>query len=107
MIANGFSDDGLVYVSRYDEGVGFYDINKGKLVIPCAYDNCTYEFKLCEGLVALKKDGKAGFVNADNRVIIPFIYDDAYEFSEGFAVVERYGKCGYVDRYGNDTFNVQ
>ncbi len=107
LIANGFSDDGLVYVSRYDEGVGFYDINKGKLVIPCAYDNCTYEFKLCEGLVALKKDGKAGFVNADNRVIIPFIYDDAYEFSEGFAVVERYGKCGYVDRYGNDTFNVQ
>lgn len=107
LIANGFSDDGLVYVSRNGEGVGFYDINKGKLVIPCIYKSCTYEFRLCEGLVALKKDGKAGFVNADNIVIIPFVYDDAYEFSEGFAVVERFGKFGYVDRYGNDTFNIK
>lgn len=106
LIANGFSNDGLVYV-RNNEGCGFFDINKGEQVIPCIYENCTYEFKLCEGLVALKKDGKAGFVNADNRIIIPFVYDDAYEFSEGFAVVERYGKYGYVDRYGNDTFNVQ
>ena len=107
LIANGFSNDGLIYVRRNNEGCGFFDINKGKLVIPCIYENCTYEFKLSEGLVALKKDGKAGFVNADNKYIIPFVYDDACEFSEGFAVVERYGRYGYVDRYGNDTFNIQ
>ncbi len=104
LIAHGFSNDGLVYVSRYGEGDGFFNIKKGELAIPCEYESCSYSFKLCEGLVPMKKHGKAGFLNSDNETVIPFIYDDADDFSEGFAVVERYGKYGYVDRYGNDTF---
>lgn len=104
LIAHGYSNDGLVYVRRYGEGAGFFNIKKGELAIPCEYENCSSSFKLCEGLVPMKKHGKAGFINSDNETIIPFIYDDAYDFSEGFAVVERYGKYGYVDRYGNDTF---
>jgi hypothetical protein len=51
--------------------------------------------------------------NARSFVIItdikrktPFIYDAAYGFSKGFAVVMRYGEYGYVYRYGNDTFSI-
>lgn len=46
-----------------------------------------------------------GYINENNQNVIPFIYDQANDFSEGFAVVKRYGKYGYVDRYGYDTFN--
>lgn len=46
-----------------------------------------------------------GYINEYNQTIIPFVYDEAGAFSEGFAVVQRYGKYGYVDRYGHDTFN--
>lgn len=104
LIAHGHSGDGLVFVRRYGEGAGFFNIKKGELAIPCEYEYSGYKFKLCEGLVSMKKHGKAGFINSDNETIIPFIYDYADDFSEGFAVVERYGKYGYVDRYGNDTF---
>lgn len=58
-----------------------------------------------EGLVAVKKDGKWGYVSTSNKIIIPFLYDYASRFSEGLGKVKRYGKYGYVDRYGNDTFN--
>ena len=43
-------------------------------------------------------------LDKEGNVVIPFIYDKASDFSEGFAVVKRYGKYGYVDRYGHDTF---
>ena len=46
-----------------------------------------------------------GCINDSNQVVISFIYDEVDEFSEGFAVVQRYGKYGYVDRYGHDTFS--
>lgn len=40
-----------------------------------------------------------------NQLVIPYNYDGARDFHEGFSVVEKYGKYGYVDRYGTDTFN--
>ena len=105
LIAHGFSDDGLFWVSQGAEKNGFYNIRTGRLTVPCEYD--IDGFKFCEGLKAVKKSGKCGFINPSNEVVIPFNYDDADDFSEGFAVVERYGKYGYVDRYGNDTFSFQ
>lgn len=84
---------------------GFADKATGQIVIPPIYEtNLDWSFN--EGLIPVKKDGKFGFINEHNQIVIPFIYDDAYAFSEGFAVVERYGKDGYVDRFGHDTFNL-
>ena len=42
-----------------------------------------------EGLAAVKKDGKWGYINAENEVVVPFQYDLAGEFSEGYAVVAQ------------------
>ena len=52
----------------------------------------------------VKKNGKYGYINENNEIIIPFVYDSASQFSEGFAIVEKFGKPGFVDRYGVDTF---
>lgn len=97
--------DGLIWVSQGSDKDGFYDISSNCLAIPCIYG--IRPEKISEGLVSAKKDGKYGFINTRNATVIPFIYDVADNFSEGFAVVVRYGKYGYIDRYGNDTFSIK
>src|SRR5690606_4274692 len=73
-----------------------------------SYENCTeyiYEFiniedpalsiaaEYCgahifsEGLAAVKKDGKWGFIDADNQPVIDFQYDYARSFRQGQAIV--------------------
>ncbi len=74
----------------------------------------TYEDGLwfTEGLAAVKKDGKWGYIDMDGEVVIDFIYDDAGVFSEGYAVVgtrsvSEYdydiSTYGMIDKEGNYT----
>ena len=49
-----------------------------------------------------KKDGKYGFVNKDNVVVVNYIYDDATEQNEyGFSAVKKNGVWGVIDQKGN------
>lgn len=72
-------------------------------------------------LAAVKKDGKWGYIDKDNKVVIPFQFDLAYSFSEGYAVVAKssrqetydegtewestntYYKMGFIDKTGKYT----
>lgn len=65
-----------------------------------------------EDLSAVKKDGKWGYINKDNQVVIPYIYDYACSFNEGLAIVAEITehqfytstyKLGFVDLEGNYT----
>ena len=40
-----------------------------------------------EGLAAVKRDGKWGYIDTEGQTVIPFQYERAYDFSEGYAVV--------------------
>ena len=40
-----------------------------------------------DGLAPVKKNGKWGYINTDNKVVIPFQYDIAGVFQEGYAIV--------------------
>lgn len=40
-----------------------------------------------DGLAPAKQNGKWGYINTDNEVVIPFQYDVAGIFNEGYAVV--------------------
>ena len=40
-----------------------------------------------DGLAPVKQNGKWGYINAENEVVVPFQYDLAGTFSEGYAVV--------------------
>ena len=42
-----------------------------------------------EGLVAIKKNNKFGFVNRNGNLIIPFIYDIAIDFHEGLVAIKK------------------
>ena len=102
-IANGF--DEKYALIEINGNVGFAKKATGQIIIPLVYEIGLKGWSFNEGLIPVKKDGKFGFINEHNQIVIPFIYDDASAFSEGFAVVQRYGKEGYVDRFGRDTFN--
>lgn len=65
-----------------------------------------------EDLAAVKKNGKWGYIDTDNKIVIPFQYELAYDFSEGYAIVSpssrqaEYGKVyelGFIDKAGKYT----
>jgi len=79
---------------------GFLDSRNNELLIPFAYDDAN---SFSEGLAAVKKSGKWGYIDKTGREAIPFIYDDADDansFSEGLAAVKKGGKRGYIDKTG-------
>lgn len=102
-IANGFDDKYVVVGLNGKYGMARKET--GEVVVPIIYEKIGWPWAFKEGVISVKKDGKMGCINDNNQVVIPFVYDEVDEFSEGFAVVQRYGKYGYVDRYGHDTFS--
>ena len=55
-------------------------------------------FENTEGLAYHGKNGKYGFIDQSGNFVIPSIYDDASNFSEGFAAVKQKGKWGYISK---------
>ena len=53
-----------------------------------------------EGLGARFMDGRWGFVDEADRVVIPPMFDFAMSFSNGLAAVEISGMWGFIDRSG-------
>ena len=46
----------------------------------------------------MELDEKCGYIDPENNVVIPFEYETAMSFSEGYASVVKGGKCGYIDK---------
>lgn len=42
-----------------------------------------------DGLAAVKKNGKWGYIDEEGKVVIPFQYELAYDFNEGLAIVAK------------------
>ncbi len=90
---------------------GFVNVNSGKIVIDAKDNNYTYAWLFSEGLAAVVKEGKIGFINAQNEVVIPFqftyakarsVFIDGYAFHDDYSImVNAEGKLGIIDRQGN------
>ena len=51
-----------------------------------------------EGLIPVKKDGRAGYINLKGETIIPFIYQKALSFNNGLAGVKKDGYWGVINK---------
>lgn len=51
--------------------------------------------------LAVDKQGRYGFLDASGAAAVPFLYENARDFSEGLAAVCLDGKWGYIDTQGN------
>jgi hypothetical protein len=48
-------------------------------------------------LAPVKKDGKWGYINKNNEMVIPFLFMEAKRFYNGFASVKLSGENHYSD----------
>lgn len=65
--------------------------------IECKYNNA-HDFS--DGLALVKLNGMCGFINEKGDVVVPLIYDDATDFENGQARVQRYGQWTVIDTSG-------
>ena len=107
---------------KIDSSKPKYGIAKdGKLLVQCEYEDGCMNF--CNGVVALKKDGKWGYFDDNGNQIIDFICEpftskilyggwwkntsDITEYpflsTNGYIPVKIDGQCGYYDTQGNEV----
>ena len=104
--AGDFSD-GVAVVSTFNET--FVIDKQGERKFNLDHDNINWMFGNVE--IAKMKDsrlrffdsssGGFGFLDANGNIVIPGIFDDVSDFSEGFALVCRGDKYAFIDVDGN------
>lgn len=50
--------------------------------------------------IHVDKKGKVGFADSNGNVVIKCVYESAYPFSDGYAIVTKSGKSGIIDASG-------
>lgn len=66
-------------------GLWGYQDYRGKWIIPPMYEDANAFF---HGIASVKHNGKYGYINAQNRIVVDFIYDYAYSIgADGHAAV--------------------
>jgi hypothetical protein len=59
-----------------------------------------------EDMVCVIKNGKYGFVDKLNKIIIPFQYDGSDNFYNGIAIIKEKNKYGAIDKAGKTVIPV-
>ena len=59
------------------------------------------------GLAAVSKKGKSGFINKKGKEVIGLRYDSAESFQDGLAVVSKKGKYGCIDKNGKEIIKLK
>lgn len=113
----GSFQDGLAcVVVKTSEGYKTGFINEENLfVIPPSYDFASPEYKYLqfnEGLVQVSRQGKWGYVDGRNRIVVPFRYGVAKSFREGLAAVSyehSYLNAPwiFINRRGEEIFRLK
>lgn len=101
-----FFSEGLAWVAD-DNNNGLYIDKEGNRIIEGNNGAIGTTFR--NGLARAVKDignnsnhiYKYGFINKNGEIAIDFIYDDAFDFLDGLAPVEKDGKAGFIDTKGN------
>lgn len=75
--------------------------NKLKIneIAPFIYDEA---YAFAEGLAAVKRDGKWGYINEDGKEVITCKYDHIFDFKDGVAFVQQGSEWKYIDKDGTE-----
>ena len=90
---------------------GFINTKNGEIIIDAKANDYEKAWVFSEGLAAVVKDGKIGFINKSNELVIPFQFDCSdncrmyyvgYLFHNGYCVMtNKEGDIGLIDIDGN------
>lgn len=94
---------------------GFLNVKNGEIIIDANSNNYSNAWVFSEGLAAVVRDGKIGFINAKNEIVIPFQYCyfdkyNAYDFGYLFhndccVMTNEKGKLGLINKKGEWILN--
>lgn len=107
-ISKNINLDSLVVYANHNRR-GYINVKTGEVVIDAKDNAYRRAWLFSEGLAAVMKDGKIGFINANNEVVIPFQYDyynrtkpwSGYIFHNGYCIMaNKDGKMGLIDMTG-------
>ncbi len=82
---------GGVVTVRQGDLYGFF--GGDGLYAPCVWEKADY-FR--EGLAAVRRGGKWGFIDRRGEIAVPRVWEDAFSFDGGIARVRRRGKWGLI-----------
>lgn len=90
---------------------GYINVYTGRIIIDAEANDYRKAWVFSDGLAAVMKDDKIGFINANNEVVIPFqfdytdkcrMWDFGYIFHNGYcAMPNTDGNLGLIDKSGN------
>ncbi|WP_267403824.1 MULTISPECIES: WG repeat-containing protein [unclassified Chryseobacterium] len=93
--------NGLAYAENNNQK---YFITKQNLRLKGDYDEIRI---FSEGLAAIKKNGKWGFIDNRGDIVIPIQYEHANYFSSnGLCAVGKNGKSGFINRKGAEIIPI-
>lgn len=105
------TENDSIGVYAIDDRRGFFNTKTGDIVIDAKSNDYEKAWVFSEGLAAVMKDGKVGFVDANNKLVIPFqfdysdkcrTYEIGYLFHDGYCMMSnKDGKFGLIDINGN------
>ena len=105
------AENDSIGVYAIDDRRGFLNTKTGDVVIDAKANDYEKAWVFSDGLAAVMKDGKVGFVDANNKLVIPFrfdysdkciMYEIGYLFHDGYCVMtNKDGKFGLIDISGN------
>lgn len=73
----------------------------GKERIPFIFEKSEIEYsKFSNGLAKIKKEEKYGFINKNNEIVIPCIYDKVSHYNDGFALAKIKTKEFLINKKG-------
>lgn len=86
------------------------NVKTGEFVQPIQYQ---YIGALSQGLIRVRcdtelifGDTKWGFINEKGNTALPVVYDWAYDFKDGQALVRKNGEWQYIDNSGNNVRSI-
>lgn len=108
----GFREDRAFVVKGSKYG---YIAPTGNEIIPIQFPFESYDltYAFSEGMVKIKnKDNLYGYMDNTGTIVIPCSFGEASSFRSGLAKVRsadiaNKGQLGYVDKFGNSTFDFQ
>jgi len=105
----GFGDfsEGLAKVISGDKR--FYIDKTGKPKIDLKQNELTY-FEFSEGFAMAVLGGidpRYGFIDTTGNIVIPIMYHDLHDFSEGLAAFRDTGSWGFIDKQGKVVIKPQ
>ena len=108
---SGTPEDNSLAVYALPGKRGYVDVNTGRIVIDAKANDYRKAWVFSEELAAVMKDGKIGFINSQNKVVIPFQFDYSdkcrmwnfgYLFHDGYCIMTNAdGDLGLIDKSGN------